>query len=90
MSDDGFHEQILERKVEERLSTGHYICSLKMLSFCYKNFERSTEGWISVNGSVPIELPETIRFNSDVAFFARDDNEGSPGNIIQLPRRGKS
>ena len=59
-------------------------------NICYKNFERSTEGWISVNGTVPIELPETIRFNSDVAFFARDENEGSPGNIIQLPRRGKS
>ena len=59
-------------------------------TFCYKSFERSTEGWISVNGTVPIELPETIRFNSDVAFFARDENEGSPGNIIQLPRRGKS
>ena len=55
-----------------------------------KNFERSTEGWISVNGSVPIELPETIRFNSDVAFFARDENNDAPGNIIQLPRRGES
>ena len=59
-------------------------------NFRYINLKRSTEGWISVNGTVPIELPETIRFNSDVAFFARDDNEGSPGNIIQLPRRGKS
>ena len=56
----------------------------------YKNLKRSTEGWVRVNGSVPIELPETIRFNSDVAFFARDDNSGAPGNIIQLPRRGKS
>ena len=27
-----------------------------------------------MNGSVPIELSETIRFNSDVAFFARDEN----------------
>ena len=65
----------------------HFFAGQK---FRYINLKRSTEGWISVNGTVPIELQETIRFNSDVAFFARDDNEGSPGNIIQLPRRGKS
>ena len=72
---------------DSRAKSWTLLCRSKIR---YINLKRSTEGWISVNGTVPIELPETIRFNSDVAFFARDDNEGSPGNIIQLPRRGKS
>lgn len=61
--------------------------SRDFMNLNYFLLDGSTEGWISVNGSVPINLPETIRFNSDVAFFARDDSEGAPGNVIQLPRR---